>query len=111
MIGKIDGRLLIAIGLVIRALSLFLLGNLNLEIGMWNIVWPNVINGFANGFLFVPLTTLTMGTLSNEQMGRGTGIYNLTRNMGASFGISMVTTMLVRGAQRHQDLMAGNLNP
>jgi DHA2 family multidrug resistance protein len=78
---------------------------------MWNIVWPNLINGFANGFLFVPLTPLTMGTLSNEQMGRGTGIYNLTRNMGASFGISMVTTLLVRDAQRHQNLMAGRMNP
>jgi len=111
LIGKVDGRLLIAVGVGIRALSLFLLGNLNLDIGIWNIVWPNLINGFANGFLFVPLTTLTMGTLSNEQMGRGTGIYNLTRNIGGSFGISMVTTLLVRGAQRRQDLLAGNLNP
>jgi DHA2 family multidrug resistance protein len=111
LIGKIDSRILIAVGLGIRAVSLFMLGHLNLEIGMWNIVWPNVINGFANGFLFVPLTTLTMSTLSNEQMGRGTGLYNLTRNMGASFGVSMVTTMLVRGAQRHQDLLAGHVTP
>jgi DHA2 family multidrug resistance protein len=91
--------------------SLFMLGNLNLQIGIWNIVWPNVINGFANGFLFVPLTTLTMSTLSNQEMGRGTGLYNLTRNMGASFGVSMVTTLLVRGAQRHQDMLAGRLDP
>jgi DHA2 family multidrug resistance protein len=111
LVGKIDSRALIAVGLGIRALSLFMLGNLNMQIGMWNIVWPNVINGFANGFLFVPLTTLTMGTLSNEEMGRGTGLYNLTRNMGASFGVSMVTTLLVRGAQRHQDLMVGDLTP
>jgi DHA2 family multidrug resistance protein len=111
LIGKIDSRTLIAVGLGIRALSLFMLGDLNLQIGMWNIVWPNVINGFANGFLFVPLTTLTMSTLSNEQMGRGTGLYNLTRNMGASFGVSMVTTLLVRGAQRHQAVMVGHLTP
>jgi DHA2 family multidrug resistance protein len=111
LIGKIDSRTLIAVGLGIRALSLFMLGNLNMQIGMWNIVWPNVINGFANGFLFVPLTTLTMSTLSNEQMGRGTGLYNLTRNMGASFGVSMVTTLLVRGAQRHQAVMVGHLTP
>jgi DHA2 family multidrug resistance protein len=111
LIGKIDGRILIAIGIVVRALSLFMLGSLNLQISMWNIVWPNIINGFANGFLFVPLTTLTVATLSNEEMGRGTGLYSLTRNMGASFGISMVTTLLVRGGQRHQDLLAGHLTP
>ena len=51
-----------------------------------------------------------MGTLSNELMGRGTGIYNLTRNMGASFGISMVTTLLQRDAQRRQNLMVSHLN-
>jgi DHA2 family multidrug resistance protein len=111
LIGKIDSRTLIATGLGIRAVSLFMLGDLNMQIGMWNIVWPNVINGFANGFLFVPLTTLTMSTLPNEQMGRGTGLYNLTRNMGASFGVSMVTTLLVRGGQRHQALLVGHLTP
>jgi MFS transporter, DHA2 family, multidrug resistance protein len=111
LIGKISSRLLIAVGLGIRAVSLFMLGHINMQIGMWNIVWANVINGFANGFLFVPLTTLTMSTLSNEQMGRGTGLYNLTRNMGASFGVSMVTTMLIRGGQRHQDLLVRRLTP
>jgi MFS transporter, DHA2 family, multidrug resistance protein len=111
LVGKINSRALIATGLGIRALSLFMLGNLSTQIGMWNIVWPNVINGFANGFLFVPLTTLTMSTLPNEEMGRGTGLYNLTRNMGASFGVSMVTTMLIRGGQRHQVLMVRHLTP
>ena len=111
LVGKVDSRLLIAVGISIRALSLFLLGNLDLQMGIWNIVWPNIINGFANGFLFVPLTTLAMGTLANEQMGRGTGIYNVTRNMGASFGISLVTTLLVRDAQRHQNLMVAHMTP
>ncbi len=109
LVGKIDSRVLIAVGLGIRAASLFMLGNLNMQIGIWNIVWPNIVNGFANGFLFVPLTTLTMATLPDEQMGRGTGLYNLTRNMGASFGVSLVTTMLVRGGQRHQDVLSAHV--
>ena len=111
LVGKIDSRVLIAIGIVIRAVSLFMLGHINLQVSMGSIVWANIVNGFANGFLFVPLTTLTMGTLANEQMGRGTGLYNLTRNMGASFGVSMVTTMLIRGGQRHQDVLASHMTP
>ncbi len=111
MVGRIDGRVLIGTGLFIRAISLFMLAHLNLEVGIWNIVWANIINGFANGFLFVPLTTLSMGTLPDEQMGRGTGLYNLTRNMGASFGVSMVATMLVRDGQRHQDVLATHTTP
>ena len=109
LITKVDERVLIAIGVVIRGVSLLMLGHLDLQMSMGSVVWPNIINGFANGFLFVPLTTLTMKTLPRELMGAGTGIYNLLRNMGASFGISMVTTLLVRGEQLHQNTLAEHL--
>ncbi|MGA7524119.1 MAG: DHA2 family efflux MFS transporter permease subunit [Acidobacteriaceae bacterium] len=110
LIGKVDERLLITIGVIIRGASLFMLGHLDLSMSMGSVVWPNIVNGFANGFLFVPLTTLTMKTLPRELTGAGTGLYNLLRNMGASFGISMVTTLLTRGEQRHQTYMAAHLN-
>jgi len=111
LIGKVDERLMIAFGIVVRSASLFMLGGLNLGTGIGNVIWPNIVNGFANGFLFVPLTTLTMKTLPRELTGAGTGLYNLLRNMGASFGISMVTTLLVRGEQRHQVYLAASVTP
>ena len=110
LIGRVDERLLMSIGIVIRAASLFMLGNLNLSMSMGSVVWPNIVNGFANGFLFVPLTTMTMKTLPNELMGAGTGLYNLVRNLGASVGISLVTTFLIRGEQRHQNYLVAHLN-
>jgi DHA2 family multidrug resistance protein len=109
--GRFDERLLITIGVVIRSVSLLLLGDLNVTMSMGSVVWPNIINGFANGFLFVLLTTITMETLPREMIGMGTGLYNLFRNMGASFGISMVTTFLTRGAQAHQDMLVQHFNP
>ncbi len=110
LIGRMDERLMIAIGIVIRSASLFMLGNLNLTLSMSSVVWPNIINGFANGFLFVPLTTMAVKTLPNELMGAGTGLYNLLRNLGGSMGISMVTTLLARSQQAHQDMLVGYLN-
>ena len=109
LIGRVDERLLITIGVVIRAVSLFMLGDLNFSMSMGTVVWPNIVNGFANGFLFVPLTTMTVKTLPNELMGAGTGLYNLLRNLGGSLGISMVTTLLTRGEQAHQNMLVGNL--
>ncbi len=109
LITWVDERILITIGMVIRGISLLMLGHLNLLAGMDNVMWPNIVNGFANGFLFVPLTTMTVKTLPRELMGAGTGLYNLLRNMGASFGISMVTTLLVRGEQLHQNTLAAHL--
>ena len=85
-----------------------MLGNISLEIGMASVVLPNVINGFAMGFIFVPLTTMTLSRLHKQEMGNATGIYNLMRNIGGSIGIASIMTMLVRGSQAHQSYLAAN---
>jgi DHA2 family multidrug resistance protein len=111
LVGKVDGRYLIMIGFLIVGISTYVLSDINLQISIGNIAWPQVASGFALGFVFVPLTVLATGTLSNEQIGNATGIYNLMRNVGGSFGIAAVTTMLARGAQSHQAAMVAHLTP
>ena len=111
LVGRIDTRVLITFGFALLAYTCWWLGNLNLEIATRNVMWPNVFSGVAMGFIFVPLTTATMGSLSNEQMGNGAGIFNLMRNIGGSIGISMATTMVVRGTQIHQAQMVAHLTP
>ena len=114
LIGKIDSRYLMTMGFGILGLSVFLLGGINLQISIGNVVLPNIINGFAMGFIFVPLTTTAMGTLSNREMGNASGIYNLMRNIGGGLGISITTAMLSRLGQFHQANLSSqlsNLNP
>ncbi len=111
LVGKIDTRLLIALGFGLLTYSCWLLGNINLQIASMNVTWPNILSGAALGFVFVPLTTVTMGDLPNEQMGNATGIFNLMRNLGGSFGISMATTLLARSSQVHQTMMSSHLTP
>ncbi|HYX42832.1 MAG TPA: hypothetical protein VE821_14095, partial [Pyrinomonadaceae bacterium] len=91
------------------AFSTYMLAGLNLDIAMSNVVWPNIISGCAMGFIFVPLTTMAMGTLPNEQMGNASGVYNLMRNTGGSIGIAAMSTLLSRGAQVHQAAIASHL--
>jgi DHA2 family multidrug resistance protein len=102
LITRVDARLLICVGFGILAYASSLLANINTQIAMSDIVVPNVIMGLAMGLIFVPLTTLCVGDLSNEQMGNATGIYNLMRNIGGSFGIALITTMLARREQVNQ---------
>jgi MFS transporter, DHA2 family, multidrug resistance protein len=52
-----------------------------------------------------------MGHLRQEQMGNATGLFNLMRNLGGSFGIALVSTWLVRRAQVHQAIMVAHLTP
>ena len=111
LIGKVPNRILISIGFVLLAMSSFWLGHINMEISMWSIIWPSVLNGIAISFIFVALTTSTMGDLQQQQMSNATGIYNLMRNIGGSFGIAAVTTITARRAQVHQALMVGHMTP
>ena len=51
----------------------------------------------------MPISTAAYGTLSNEQMGNASGIFNLLRNVGGSIGISIATTLLTRRTDVHQN--------
>ena len=108
---KVDFRKLIATGFIVVAASLWWLGAINLEITMSTIVWPSVFTGVGLSMIFVPLSSVAMGTLPQEEMGNASGIFNLMRNVGGSVGISAVTTMLVRDAQLHQANMVAHLTP
>jgi DHA2 family multidrug resistance protein len=97
-----------AFGFVLLGYSTWILGNISLQIGMSSVVVPNVMNGFAMGFIFVPLTTITLSRLCKQEMGNATGIFNLMRNIGGSIGIASVMAMMVRGAQTHQTTLAAD---
>ena len=109
IVGKIRLRWMLCFGFVMLTASSFMLSDINLQVSMASIIWPSVINGIAISFIFVPLTTATMSQLGQQQIGNASGLYNLMRNLGGSIGIAFVTTMLARGAQKHQALMVGHL--
>ncbi len=111
LVGKVPFRLMLVVGFTLLAVSSFMLSNLNLQVSQINVIWPSLVNGVAISFIFVPLTTLTMSQLGQQQLGNASGLYNLTRNLGGSIGIAFVTTMLARGAQVHQSLMVTHLTP
>jgi DHA2 family multidrug resistance protein len=108
IVGRVSNRALIGAGFLLLAYSVFMFGEINLQISMRSIVIPSILNGFAISLIFVALTTSTMGTLAREQMGTGTGIFNLMRNVGGSIGISSVTTFITRVAQSNQDVLSAH---
>ena len=96
LVNRIDSRILLALGFGGFGLTSLALSRINLGISMSAVAWPNILNGFCGGFIFVPLTTLAMGRLRKEEMGNAAGIYNLVRNVGGSIGIAALTTAIVR---------------
>jgi MFS transporter, DHA2 family, multidrug resistance protein len=108
---KIDPRRLLIFGLVIGSVTMFQLSHLNLNAGMSDIIWPQVLQGVGLSFLFIPLMASSMARISKEGMGNATSIFNLMRNIGGSFGIAIMTTFLTRRAQFHQNHLIENVQP
>jgi len=104
-------RYLIAFGFVLAAVSLFMMARFTLDISFWQAAYPRIYLGIGLAFLFVPLTTATFAFVPGEKTGTATGIYNLMRNIGGSFGIAAATTILATRSQFHQARLVGNVTP
>jgi DHA2 family multidrug resistance protein len=106
----IDPRKLLVSGLVIGGGTMLWLGNLNLEAGYWDFVWPQLLQGLGMSLLFVPLTTVSMATISPERMGYATSLFNLMRNIGGGIGIAVTGTMLARRRQAFGSLLGEHVS-
>ena len=110
-LAKRDGRKIVFIGLLLGAASMFIMQGLNLQGAFWNYTWPRIVLGFGLAMIFVPLTTVTLASISRTEMGNATGMFNLLRNIGGSVGIAMAATLLARYGQFYQTVLAARITP
>jgi DHA2 family multidrug resistance protein len=107
LIGKLDTRVLLFIGLGLTAWSFYTMTGWTPNIPQPTIIFVGVMQGIGLGFLFVPLSVATLSTLSPEQRAEGSGIYSLSRNIGSSVGISVVNAVLTQTTQaNHANIAA-----
>jgi DHA2 family multidrug resistance protein len=102
LVTRVDQRVLLTFGCLVNALSLYMMSNLTLGMDYWTLTFPRVIQGFALGFIFVPLSTLTLATIRKDKLVNATSAYNVLRNLGGSVGIALATTLLAQRSQFHQ---------
>jgi len=108
---RIDNRKLLCAGFLGFAVCAFVFGNVNLSTGPFTLFIPITLTGFALSFVFVPMSTMMMATIPNNEMGNATGVGNMLRNIGGSVGIAMATTALIRRADLHQMYLSEHLSP
>lgn len=103
--GRIDARFLIFFGLGCLAFSLHQMSGFTLVMGQKEIIVSGIVQGFGLGFIFVPLQSLAFASLPASYRTTGAALLNLSRNIGGSVGISVVTFLLARNLQTsHSDL-------
>jgi DHA2 family multidrug resistance protein len=109
LMGRIDTRVLLLIGLLLTAWAMYDMTGWTPNVSQWTIAVTGFIQGAGLGFLFVPLTTVTFATLAPEQRADATGLYNLSRNVGSSVGISVVSYLLIRNGQINHAIIGSHV--
>jgi MFS transporter, DHA2 family, multidrug resistance protein len=101
---KFQARYLIAFGWLALSLAMFYsTKRIDLQISFSAATWLRITQVIGLGFLFVPITLVAYIGISSEKNNSVAGVVNFMRNMGSSVGTSLVTTLIARRSQFHQD--------
>lgn len=95
-------QIMSAFGFVMFFVFTSMLSHANLESGEVNFYIPLLFRGIGLGFLFVPLTTMALANVSPHDMPQGTGLNNMMRQLGGSFGIAIMTTFIAKRLAYHR---------
>ena len=106
---KIDARLLIGLGAVIFAFAAWQLSRITGDAGAQDFFWPLINRGIGLGLMFVPVTTVTLAELAPRELGQGAGLYNFFRQLGGSFGIAGIATLIARYTTQYRSLIGDHV--
>ncbi|KAF0806473.1 multidrug resistance protein B [Alcanivorax xiamenensis] len=93
---RLDPRVLVITGLCLTSLSLHQMAGFTLEVSQSDLIWTGVLQGLGLGLVFVPASAMTYATLAPALRTEATSLFSLSRNLGSSVGISIMTAMLTR---------------
>ena len=99
LLSLISGKFLILFGLLCVGVSNLWMTSWNADVGMEEVIWITIINGFGMGMMWVALTTVTFSTLPTVFRVEAAALFSLIRAIGASIGTSLVVSILVRSTQ------------
>ncbi len=111
---KADPRLLIAGGVVLFAVSMWIMGHLTTSAGADDVRFALLVRGFGLGLLFVPINAAAYGSIKPSEAQQAAGLINLSRQLGGAFGIAVLANQVNKLTQYHRvalssDLSAGSL--
>jgi DHA2 family multidrug resistance protein len=102
---RVGPQIMIGLGLLLNVFSFYQLSILSLNIGYWNIFFPQFLQGIGIGLVFVSLSTAALSTIEKHMLTAASGLYNVVRQVFASVGIALAATILTRGEQTNRALL------
>jgi DHA2 family multidrug resistance protein len=108
---KMDARPMVVTGVLLFLWAMTLHWQFTMQIGMGDTVFPMILRGVGLGLIFVPLTGLTVANLQPQQLGQGTAMFNLSRQLGGSIGIAVAASLVTHYEERARNAMLPHLDP
>jgi DHA2 family multidrug resistance protein len=110
LVTKVDPRKLVTFGILWMAAVMFWRSNLTSGLSFSQLVWPQLAQGLALPFFFIPLMTLAMATLKPNELASGAGLLSFVRTIAGAFATSLTTTAWNNAATVNRVNMVGSLN-
>jgi MFS transporter, DHA2 family, multidrug resistance protein len=111
VINRVDNRMIILLGFLLTALSMWQMTQFSLQMGMAPVIISGLLQGFGLGCTFVPLNIIALSNLPRHILTQGTAIRSLMRNLGGSIGISVLVATLAQNTQVVHSRLAEGLRP
>ena len=96
--GKVDDRIMIAIGLLLCGWSTVMLSEVNLAMGSWLTLFSGFVQGVGGGVLFVPVTTVVFATIRPQLRNEGAAMNSLIRGLSGSVWIAVLQIITTRNS-------------
>jgi len=110
-IARLDPRIGMSLGFLCQVASGIWMLNLDLNVGMGTLMWNSVLQGFAIGVIWVPLTVVTFDTLDPRDRAEAASVLHLLRNIGSSFFISLSIAEIVQTTGSNYSRMIEAISP
>lgn len=109
LIRRFDPRILLAAGASILAFAVLWLGRLTPTTGAGDLFWPLLVRSFGTVLMFLPLSMSALGPIPKEDIAAATGFFSLTRQLGGSIGVALLSTILGSRQAFHRAVLAEKL--
>jgi DHA2 family multidrug resistance protein len=111
IVNRIDGRLIMFVGILALAYSLWEMTKWTPNVGPWTLASVTIVQGFGMGLVFLPLQVFAFATLPSQLRTDGTALFSLVRNVGSAIGVSVTSFMLAQNTQIVHSQIAEAVTP
>jgi MFS transporter, DHA2 family, multidrug resistance protein len=111
LLGRVDARVVLTGGALVLVAAMLLLTRLSPTTSGDDLFLPLMVRSVGTVLMFLPLQLAALAPVPKKDVAAATGFFNLTRQLGGSIGVALLTTLLARRQAFHRSVLVDKLGP